>query len=166
LSIILAFPILLAAVMLQSVVISRLPLLSGSADLVLLVIVAWSLQKKVRYAWFWTLLGGLMVSYVSAMPVFAPLIGYVVVFGFTRLLQRRIWQVPILTMITATLLGTFFTHILNIAVLFITGDPIPFQESITFITLPSALLNLLLALPVFVLITDLAKWVYPEEVEV
>ena len=152
--------------MLQSVIFSRLPLLSGTADLVLLVIVAWSLQKKVKNAWFWTLVGGLMVSYVSAMPAFAPLIGYVLVFGFTRLLQRRIWQVPILTMITATVLGTFVTHILNILVLFVTGNPIPFQDSITYITLPSAVLNLLLALPIFVLITDLAKWVYPEEVEV
>ncbi|HVP21389.1 MAG TPA: hypothetical protein VMS73_05960 [Anaerolineaceae bacterium] len=152
--------------MLQSVIFSRLPLLSGTADLVLLVIVAWSLQKKVKNALVWTLVGGLMVSYVSAMPAYAPLIGYILVFGFTRLIQRRIWQVPILTMITATVLGTFVTHILNILFLFVTGDPIPFQESITYITLPSALLNLLLALPIFVLVTDLAKWVYPEEVEV
>lgn len=152
--------------MLQSVIISRLPLLSGTADIVLLIIVAWSLQKKVKNAWLWTVIGGLMVSYVSAMPLFAPLIGYIVVNGLTWLLQRRIWQVPILTMITATLIGTFITHILNIVVLFVTGDPIQFQDSITYITLPSALLNLILALPVFVLVTDLAKWLYPEEVEV
>lgn len=152
--------------MLQSVIISRLPLLSGTADIVLLIIVAWSLQKKVKNAWLWTVIGGLMVSYVSAMPLFAPLAGYLVVNGLTWLLQRRIWQVPILTMITATLIGTFITHILNIIVLFVTGDPIQFQDSITYITLPSALLNLILALPVFVLVTDLAKWLYPEEVEV
>jgi len=140
--------------------------LSGTADIVLLIIVAWSLQKKVKNAWLWTVIGGLMVSYVSAMPLFAPLAGYLVVNGLTWLLQRRIWQVPILTMITATLIGTFITHILNIIVLFVTGDPIQFQDSITYITLPSALLNLILALPVFVLVTDLAKWLYPEEVEV
>lgn len=140
--------------------------MSGTADIVLLIIVAWSLQKKVKNAWLWTVIGGLMVSYVSAMPLFAPLIGYIVVNGLTWLLQRRIWQVPILTMITATLIGTFITHILNIVVLFVTGDPIQFQDSITYITLPSALLNLILALPVFVLVTDLAKWLYPEEVEV
>jgi hypothetical protein len=33
------------------------------------------------------------------------------------------------------------------------------------ITLPSLLLNLLLALPVYVLLGDLAKWVHPEELE-
>ena len=152
--------------MLQTVIISRLPLLSGNADLVLLVLLAWSLQSKVKNSWLWALIGGLMVSYVSAMPVFTPLIGYVVVVIMARLIQRRIWQVPILAMFVGTLIGTFFTHFLDIIVLFIAGQSVPFQDSIAYITLPSAFLNLLLALPVYVIMTDLAKMVYPQEVEV
>jgi rod shape-determining protein MreD len=151
--------------MLQTVIISRLPLLSGTADLVLLVLLAWSLQAKVRHSWVWALVGGLMVSYVSAMPMFTPLIGYMIVVGIARIFQRRIWQIPILAMFAATVLGTFLIQILDIVVLFISGRSIPFQDSFTFVTLPSALLNLLLALPIYALMTDVAKWVYPQEVE-
>jgi hypothetical protein len=165
-SILLAFPILLISMMIQTVIISRLPLLNGTADLILLVLLGWSLQSKVKLAWLWALIGGLMVSYVSAMPVFTPLIGYVAVVGMARLIQHRIWQVPILVMFASTVLGTFFTHILDIVVLFIAGQPVPFQDSIAYITLPSAFLNLLLALPVYVIMTDLARMVYPQEVEV
>lgn len=152
--------------MLQSVIISRLPLLSGTADLVFLVLLAWSLQTRVKHAWFWALIGGLLVSYSSAMPMFAPLIGYMIVVGIARLFQRRIWQIPILVMFAMTVLGTFIIHILEIAVLFVSGMAIPFQDGFAYVTLPSALLNLLLALPVYALMTDLAKWVYPEKVEI
>jgi len=132
---------------------------------VLLVLLAWSLQAKVRHSWVWALVGGLMVSYVSAMPMFTPLIGYMIVVGIARIFQRQIWQIPILAMFAATVLGTFLIQILDIVVLFISGRSIPFQDSFTFVTLPSALLNLLLALPIYALMTDVAKWVYPQKVE-
>jgi hypothetical protein len=69
-------------------------------------------------------------------------------------------------MFAMTVLGTFIIHILEIAVLFVSGMAIPFQDGFAYVTLPSALLNLLLALPVYALMTDLAKWVYPEKVEI
>ncbi len=152
--------------MLQSVIISRLPLLSGTADLVFLVLLAWSLQSRVRYSWLWALIGGLLVSLTSAIPYFAPLFGYMIVVVIARLLQRRLWQIPILAMFATTVVGTLIVNILEIAALFVAGKAIPFQDGFTYITLPSALLNLLLALPVYIIMTDLARWVYPEEVEV
>ena len=113
----------------------------------------------------WALVGGLMVSYVSAMPMFTPLIGYMIVVGIARIFQRRIWQIPILAMFAAAVLGTFLIQMLEIVVLFIFGRSITFQDSFTFVTLPSALLNLLLALPIYTVMADVAKWVYPREVE-
>ncbi len=151
---------------LQSVIISRLPLLSGTADLILLVVVAWSLQDRVKNAWLWGLIGGLLASYISAMPFFAPLAGYLLVVGMARFLKSRIWQTPILAMLVVTVAGTFLMHLLDVVALFINGQAIPFQDSLNYVTMPSVLLNLLLSLPVYVLFTDLAKWVYPVEVEV
>ncbi len=165
-STILALPVLLFVMMLQSVIISRLPLLSGTADLVLLVIVAWSLQERVKNAWFWGLVGGVMVSFISAMPYFMPLFGYLFVVAFARLLRSRIWQIPILAMFTVTVVGTFLMHLLEIVGLFVNGQAVPFSESLNFVTMPSVLLNLILALPVYALMADLAKMVYPAEVEV
>jgi cell shape-determining protein MreD len=152
--------------MLQSVILSRLPLISGTADLVLIVLLAWSLQEKAEDYWLWTLIGGGLVSFVSAMPFLAPLIGYLTIVFLARLLQRRVWQVPILAMFVATLVGTMIQHTINIVLLFINGTPLLFQETFTQVTLPSALLNLLLSLPVYILVSDLAKWLFPAEVEI
>jgi hypothetical protein len=41
---------------------SRIPLLHGSADLILLALVAWALQKRVNTAWQWALIGGLALQ--------------------------------------------------------------------------------------------------------
>ena len=152
--------------MLQSVIFSRLSILSGTADLVFLVILAWSLQSRVRHAWVWAMVGGLLISVTSAVPYFAPLLGYLIVVFIARLIQHRLWQIPILAMFATTVLGTLIVQTLEIVAMFVSGRAVPFQDSFTYVALPSALLNLLLALPVYTIMTDMARWVYPEEVEV
>ena len=69
-------------------------------------------------------------------------------------------------MITATVLATLISQIITVAVLVINGTSIPVIEAFYLITLPSVLLNLLLAVPVYALMGDLANWLYPETIEI
>lgn len=160
-----AIPVLLMALMLQSAVISRINLLYGSADLVLVILAAWALQERINTAWQWALAAGALVGFVSGLPWFVPLAGYLLVVGVARLLQRRVWQAPLLAMFTVSLVGTLFMHLLSLITLRLSGDPLPFGDSLSLITLPSILLNLFLAIPVYSLLRDLAGWLYPLEVE-
>ena len=160
-----AIPVLLMALMLQSAVISRINLLYGSADLVLVILAAWALQERINTAWQWALAAGALVGFVSGLPWFVPLAGYLLVVGVARLLQRRVWQAPLLAMFTVSFVGTLFMHLLSLITLRLSGDPLPFGDSLSLITLPSILLNLFLAIPVYSLLRDLAGWLYPLEVE-
>jgi rod shape-determining protein MreD len=132
----------------------------------MLVLIAWALQKRVQTAWHWCVIGGLLVSIISALPFGVSLIGYSLVIGIVMLLRQRVWQVPILAMYISTFFGTLITHLLTIVALRIMGTPLSIQEILNTITLPSLLLNLILALPVYALINELADWIYPEELEV
>ncbi len=161
----LAFPVLIILVMLQMVVASNLMLLRGTADLVMLVLIAWALHERVRNAWIWTVIAGLLVSFVSAMPSLTPLIGYLLVTAIARLLQQRMWQSPILAMFVTTVAGTLIFQLLSMASLILAGTPLPVRESLSLVILPSVLLNLLLSLPVYALVSDMVSWVYPAEVE-
>lgn len=152
--------------MLQTVIVSTLPLLSGYADLVLLVLVAWALQEHARSAWGWAIIAGIMVGFVSAAPTGTPLIGYLLVTLIARLLRRRVWQTPILSMFLVTFLGSLITQGLIMGAMIFQGTPLPLLDGINLVILPATLLNLLLALPVYAIVSDLAQWVYPEEVEV
>ncbi len=161
-----ALPILGILLILQSAVVSRIPLLHGTADLLLLAIIAWSLQKRVETAWQWSIIGGLLVTIVSALPLGVALVGYPLAATFALILRQRVWQVPILAMFISTFVGTLLMHTITLVALRLTGTPLPLREALNLITLPSVLLNLLLAIPVYALIGDLANWLYPEELEV
>ncbi len=162
----LSIPILAIVVILQTTIFSRLPLLYGTADLMLLTLTAWALQERVTSAWLWTIVGGLMVSFISAMPSFTPLVGYLMVTGLARLLQRRVWQTPILAMFVATFAGTLIMHAFSIGVLLAAGRSFDWRQGLNLITLPSVLLNMLLVLPVHAIMVDLAHWAYPVELKI
>ena len=159
-------PILGIILMLQLGIISQLPLLQGTADLILLVLVAWALQDQVTSAWEWGILGGVMVSLVTATPFYVVIFSYLLVILIARMARRRIWQMPLLVMLILTFLGTLVFHLVSIVVFQIMGSNLPLRESLTLVTLPSALLNLLLAFPVYTIVADLAKWLYPTELKV
>ena len=164
-AVLIAAPILAVLIMIQSAVLSNIPLLHGTTDLVLVALLAWALQKRVRTAWIWAIIGGLLVGYVSALPFGAVLVGYLLAVGLAILLKQRIWQVPILAMLVATFFGTLLVNLVVITALRIMDTPISFWEAINLVALPSVLLNLLVALPFYALFSDLAKWLYPEPLE-
>ena len=160
---IIAFPLLGLAVILQSAVISQIKLLSGYADLPLIMLTAWALQRHVKSAWHWAALACVMLAFVSKMPWIVEVIGLVTTVFFAQSLQRRVWQAPLLAMFSATIVGTMFMHLLSFIVLLILGTPFLFGDVIGLITLPSLLLNMLFAIPVYAFMRDLARWVYREE---
>ncbi len=150
---------------LQSAVLSHVPLVQGWADLVLLALIAWALQKRVTTGWHWAVTGTLMMAFVSALPAPVIVAGYGFAVGFSLWLRKRIWQVPALAMLLAVFLSTLVMHLVSLLALRLTGNPINFVQAIELITLPSMLLNLLLALPAFLIFGELAKWLYPETLE-
>lgn len=157
----LAIPIILLAVILQSSIVSRIPLLSGIADLPLVILAAWALQEGVDTAWHWAIAAGLMVGFVSGIPVLVPLVTYLLVVVMARLIQRRVWQAPLLAVFGIIFLGTFLLHVFSLGVLRLNGTVLPIVDTLGLLTLPSILLNMLLAIPVYAIMRDLARWMYP-----
>jgi rod shape-determining protein MreD len=161
----LAFPVFIILTMAQIGIVSQLHLLRGTGDLVMIALVAWTLHERGNSAWAWAMVAGLLISFVSATPMFAPLAGYLILTAIVCLLRRQVWQVPLLAMFLATMLGTIIIQFIYLIVLKGTGTPLPWQESLSQVMLPSVLLNIILVLPVYVVITDLAHLVYPLEEE-
>ena len=154
--------LLLAATLLQVTLMMRINLLQGSADLVLLIMIAWMLQPGNRPSWVWGLPAGLLIGYASALPDYVPLIGYLAAAGVCQLLQIRIWQVPLLTLFSATLLGTLAIHLTTVVYLWLSAQPIAPLEALNLVTIPSMLLNLILVLPINALIGEVNKLLNPE----
>ena len=154
------------SLMVQMAIVRHLPLLNGTADLVLVVLSAWALHERAEGIWVWALIAGVLTGLISAMPFYVPLVSYLAVAGIASLLRSRVWQSPILAMFVTVFIGTLFYHFLSIfALQFLQQISIGWQESLNLVTVPSLVLNLLITLPLYAVINDLAGWVYPAEAE-
>ena len=159
-----AIPVLGLTLMLQLSILSRMMLLSGNADLILLVLAAWALQERARGAWIWGVAASLIAGMISGIPWYIYLVGYLSVVGAAKLLIHRIWQAPLLAMFTVTLIGTLELLMLTYVRQTVFESALPFSSVFFQIVLPSILLNLLLAIPVHAFVKDVANWLYPAEV--
>ena len=156
-----AIPVILLAVILQSSIVSRVTLLSGTADLPLVMLAAWAMQDEVETAWHWAIALGVLVGFVSGLSWVVPLLSYLFVIAFAQVLQRRVWQAPLLAMFSITFLGTISLSFFSLVVLRFSGISLSMADVFGLLTLPGILLNMLLAIPVFAVMRDLARWVYP-----
>lgn len=150
---------------LQTAIFSRVTLIAGTSDLILLFLAGWSLQEQVKNSWLWAVVAGVFISILSAMPFYTPLVGYLGVVSISKLFQRRVWRNPIIVMFMVTFLGTLFQQVVYISGLIISGAPISWVESLDMVTIPSVLLNLIFALPIYAVANDLAGRLYPLEEE-
>lgn len=138
----------------------------GTADILLLTIIAWSIRDQVKTSWVWSVIGGLLVSFFSALPFGVLLLAYLIISGIAQFVQRRIWKIPLIAMFLMTFLGTIIVQVAAYASRMISGITIPINEAINLIIIPTLFLNILLAVPIYIVITDLAGWLYRDEITV
>jgi rod shape-determining protein MreD len=150
---------------LQSTIVSRMQLINGTADLFLLFIVAWALQDRIESAWQWCIIGGIFASLYTALPFGSLVIAYLIATGIARIMKRRIWKAPYLAMLVATFIGTLIVQLVSLSARLLTGINIPITSTLNIIFLPGLLLNLILAIPIYSIMHDVAGWLYPEELE-
>jgi len=159
----LLLPILVVLAYVQIIVMPTIKLINGHADILLVFIIAWALQERGLPVWFPAIVGGLIISLISAVPYYIPLITYLFITLFARVIRSRIWQMPILAMLTTTLAGSILGAVLTLLVLQFNGYNLPWNTTMNSVILPSVLLNLLLSLPVYLLVTDFSEYLAPSE---
>ena len=162
-AILVGFLLLSGALIVQSAILSQMQLLQGTLDLVFLVVISWSLVEKENSAWAWALIGGILVGYMSGLPIWAPPIAYLLATAGALFLKTRVWQVPILALLTATFAGSLIVQTVSYAALQIQGVPLALGDAINLVALPSTLLNLIGAIPVSALVREISILIFPRE---
>jgi cell shape-determining protein MreD len=154
--------LVLAFTSLQLGVVSRIPLQNGMADIVLLFIIVWCLNRQAKNFYIPVLIAGGLVTFISSLPVPAVFISYILAAVLTRLLVNRLWEMPVFSMLIITIAATFLQHLIYILILQFQGSSIPLLSSLSEITLPSIFLNIIFVFPMYLLIRDAQKFVYQE----
>jgi len=157
--------LLSVASVLQNTIVTQVQLLYGAADLVMLVLIAWILQSDQSPHLLFGIAAGLMVGISSALPFWLPVIGYSFLVWFVMIAQRRIWQVPVWLLLISTFLGSLLISGLEIVYLLVTGFPVDLVEFLNIVLLPSLVLNMIIVLPIYGVVGEIAKAIYPKEVD-
>ena len=73
---------------------------------------------------------------------------------------------PIWLMVTATFFGTIMIYGVEVLYIWITGVPLDLVEVLNIVILPSVVLNMIAVLPVYGLVGEVTKRIFPKEVDV
>jgi len=158
-----SLPLFLVLSVIQTVAISRIEILAGSGDIVLLAIISWIITDEEGNYLGWAIIGGFLVSILSALPLAATILIYLTVAVIAKIAARIFWQSPILSLLISAGLSTILKFLIEIFTLQFLGIPAPFLLSLTSILLPTMLLNLFYAFPIYVLMGDISHWLSPKD---
>ncbi len=161
--VIIGIPILAAAGFIQVSFFGKIRLLGGTADLIMLCMIAWSINERTRYSWILVFAGGLMMSYLSAMPMNGYLWMYLLIWGIIHFIKLRVWQMPLILMLFVTILGTLIISGGTLALLFLQNASVNYMDAIRRIIVPSLVMNLLIAIPIYAFLNDVVNTIYINE---
>lgn len=156
--------VLLAAV--QSTVFGTFRLLDGAPDLILIAVVSWAQTGRTREALVLALVGGLAMDLLSGAPFGLTAIGLILIVFLVSLLEGRFWEANLLLPLGVMVAATTIYHgdlLLSAAV---AARPVDLDLALTRVFFPSAILDILLALPAVQLAERVHGAIFPARVKV
>ena len=165
LEVIVGLPVFAIAAFLQVTIFGRIRLMNGAVNLVLLCLIVWSINSSTRYSWIMAVWGGLLMSFVSAMPLNSYMWFNLGVWGFIGLIKKRIWQMPLILTLFVTIVSTLFEALLTLGLLTLQGANLDYLLSLNRVIVPSLIMNLLFTIPVYAFLIDFISTIYINEVD-
>lgn len=164
-SIYLVVPLLATVAILQSSIVSHFRIWGVFADLPLLVVVSWGLLRGSREGLVWGFIAGLTVDLFSGAPFGAATFGLMAVGFLSGLGQSTVFRSQVLLPLITVLLATIVYDMLFLLVVWISGYPVTWLDSLFRLILPSAVLNTALTPVIFVIMRWLNTRFGREEME-
>jgi len=143
-----AVPLLFVLSVLQTTILRQLPLLDGNLDLLLVVVLAWSLLRP-EEGLIWAVLAGAFADIFSAGPFGLTSIAFLLMAFCIGWLHGRLRTHSPIVVMALGLFGTILAHTAAIALLVLSGRPLDVGYLLMYVTLPTAFLNTLFAVPVY-----------------
>ncbi len=147
----LVVPLLAVVAILQSTVVSHFQVWGVFADLPLLVVVNWAILRGPREGLVWGFVAGLVLDVFSGAPFGAATFGLMAVGSLSGLGTSTVFRSQVALPMVAALLTTIIYDIIFLAVVWISGNPVSWLDSLFRLILPSAVLNTVLT-PVIMVI--------------
>jgi rod shape-determining protein MreD len=145
----LSLPILFIAAIVQSTVVPEIRIGSGGPDLILMLVLSWTLLADIEEGLYWAIVGGILQDLINGVPTGTSALALVVVAFVVNMSLGQIGRTNLIVPPLVAVVGTALYQLVLAALLAVVGHPVPIGYSLTHVTLPTGLFNIILMLPIF-----------------
>jgi len=155
--------LLSAIVIIQTTAMPHLTILGAKPDLVLLMVISWSLLRGAKEGLIWALIGGIGLDLVSGAPFGTSTVALAVLSLLAGRGELSVFRTHIALPLIAILIATLTYDLFFLFLLHMKGYAIVWTDSLTKVVLPSTLGNVLLSPLVYKALYWLNRKTGPEE---
>jgi rod shape-determining protein MreD len=145
----LAIPLLIFAAALQTSILPGMFAGSAQPELVLIIILSWSIHAEWEEALFWVFTGGIIQDLVSITPTGTSILSPLIVVFIMTLLGRALYRFNVILIFLFVAIGTVLHHIAIAITLTLTGYAVDPGMMIQTYSLPTIVYNLLAVIPIY-----------------
>ena len=151
-----AVPLLAVLSLLQTTVFRHILLLEGNFDLLLLVLLCWSLLRP-EEGMVWALVAGFFSDIFTGGPFGITSIAFLLAAFCIGYLHGRLRTHSPIAVMAVALFGTILAHLATVALLVLFGRNLEIGYLLMYVTLPTAFLNTLASVPVYLMLRRLHR---------
>jgi rod shape-determining protein MreD len=145
----LSVPLFLIAAVLQTALLPQFQIRSGRVDIVLLLVLSWSLLAGPEEGLLWAIVAGVLQDLASNQTLGSSALALVCVAWLAGRFGEQIGKLPLLASPIVAAVTTGVYHLLLIGIYLVLGRAVPIVDSLLQVTLPTMLLNAVFILPVY-----------------
>ncbi len=163
-SVYLAVPLMLLLAVLETAVLSRLPLFNQTPQLPFLVALSWGLLRDLKEGVIWAFVGGILLDLFSVTPLGLTPLAWMVAIAISILIIRPLTSSRVILPTLVAALATILYLGLGMLLLRLFGYQV--TSLVTAVLLPMAVLHALLILPIYWLMYLADRRLSPRRVQV
>jgi rod shape-determining protein MreD len=141
----------------------HLTIMGVKPDLMLLMVISWSLLRGAQEGVIWALVGGMGLDLLSGAPFGTSTVALLVLSLLAGVGELRVFRTHIALPLIATLIATLAYDLFFLLLLYARGCSIAWTDSLIKVVLPSTLFNVLLSPLVYKALYWLHRRTGPEE---
>ncbi|MBN1887253.1 MAG: rod shape-determining protein MreD [Thermoflexales bacterium] len=150
-------PFLALVAMLQSTLVPRLAVGSVRFDLMLLVVVSWSLRRGLQEGILWAFCGGMALDLFSGVPLGSTALAFMIVASVVALARASLFRSRVALPWVMAGLATLIYYGLSLVIMGIMGRPLEVGTILLRQVLPAMLYNVVLVTAVYGFLTWLDR---------
>lgn len=144
----LGLPLFFIAALLQATVLSKLRVLGGQPDLIVIIVLAWATLDPDREGMAWAFVGGLFIDLFSGTPLGISSLVLIPITYLAGLTETQVYRTNILLPLILVAAGAFSYHVGYLFLLrFLVEEPVAWSEALWYVTLPSVTFDVVLIIP-------------------